>query len=84
MIKWIQYYGVVSNYKNNKPVVLGKDELGKKDMSYNKQYILIAIVCIILLLVTGCAEFQTKIDMMKSEQLTCKPPEVSLCAGWKV
>ena len=38
----------------------------------------------LLLIITGCAEFQTKIDMMKSEQLTCKPPEESMCAGWKV
>jgi len=39
---------------------------------------------LIVLLLTGCAEFQTKVDMMKSGQNTCKPPEVSLCAGWKV
>ena len=77
MIKWIQYYGVVSNYKNNKPVVLGKDELGRKVMSF-KLYLLIVV------LLAGCAEFQTKLDMMKSEQNTCKPPDVSLCAGWKV
>ena len=42
------------------------------------------IVLILLLLLAGCAEFQTKMDMMKSEQLTCRPPDVSLCAGWKV
>ena len=42
------------------------------------------IVLILLLLVAGCTEFQTKMDMMQSEQLTCKPPEISLCAGWKV
>ena len=84
MRKRIHYSGVIDNLENRKLVVLGKDELGKKAMSYNKQYILIAIVCIMLLLVTGCAEFQTKLDMMKSEQNTCRPPEVSLCAGWKV
>ena len=39
---------------------------------------------IVLTLLTGCAEFQTKIEMMKNEQLTCKPPETSLCAGWKI
>ena len=39
---------------------------------------------IVLTLLTRCAEFQTKIEMMKSEQLTCKPPETSLCAGWKI
>ena len=39
---------------------------------------------LIILLLAGCAEFQTKIDMMKSDQMGCRPPEVSLCAGWKV
>ena len=82
MRKRIHYSGVIDNLENRKLVVLGKDELGKKDMSYNKQYILIAIVCIILLLVTGCAEFQTKMDMM--EQMNCQPPHDTLCAGWKL
>ena len=82
MRKRIHYSGVIDNLENRKLVVLGKDELGKKDMSYNKQYILIAIVCIILLLVTGCAEFQTKLEMM--EQMNCKPPHDTLCAGWKL
>ena len=45
---------------------------------------LIIVLQVMVTLLTGCAEFQTKLDMMKSEQLTCKPPEVSLCAGWKV
>ncbi len=45
---------------------------------------LIIVLQVVVTLLTGCAEFQTKVDMMKSEQLTCKPPEVSLCAGWKV
>jgi len=39
---------------------------------------------LIVLLLTGCAEFQTKMEMMNSEQLTCRPPDVSLCAGWEV
>ena len=42
------------------------------------------LLLIVLLLLTSCAEFQTKIDMMKSEQLNCKPPDASLCAGWKI
>ena len=45
---------------------------------------LIIVLQVVVTLLTGCAEFQTKIDMMKSEQLTCKPPETSLCAGWKI
>ena len=46
--------------------------------------ILIIALQILVITLTGCAEFQTKVDMMKSEQMTCKPPETSLCAGWKV
>ena len=46
--------------------------------------ILIIALQILVITLTGCAEFQTKMDMMQSEQLTCKPPETSLCAGWKV
>jgi len=43
------------------------------------------LLLIVLLLLTSCAEFQTKIDLMKSEQqMTCSPVDVSLCAGWKV
>ena len=49
-----------------------------------KTIALIIVLQFIVTLLTGCAEFQTKMDMMQSEQLTCKPPEVSLCAGWKV
>ena len=45
---------------------------------------LIIVLQVVVTLLTGCTEFETKMDMMKSEQLTCKPPEVSLCAGWKV
>ena len=43
-------------------------------------YLIIAIALVILL--TGCAEFQTKLDMM--EQMNCQPPHNTLCAGWKV
>ena len=42
------------------------------------------LLLIVLLLLTACAEFQTKLDMMQSEQLTCRPPHDTLCAGWKV
>ena len=42
------------------------------------------LLLILLLLLTSCAEFQTKIDMMKSEQMTCAEADESLCAGWKV
>jgi len=39
---------------------------------------------LMVLLLVGCAEFQTKLEMMQSDQLTCKPPDVSLCAGWEI
>mgnify|MGYP003153806892 CR=1 FL=1 len=54
-------------------------------MSHKQQYLIVVSIILLFFLVVGCAEFQTKIDLMKSEQqLICKPPDVSLCAGWKV
>ena len=46
--------------------------------------ILIIALQILVVTLTGCAEFQTKMDMMQSEQLTCSAEEEALCAGWKV
>ena len=45
---------------------------------------LIIVLQVVVTLLTGCTEFQTKVDMMKSEQMTCAEEEQSLCAGWKV
>ena len=45
---------------------------------------LIIILQVVVTLLTGCAEFETKMDMMKSEQLTCTAEDMTLCAGWKV
>ena len=45
---------------------------------------LIIIMQLVVTLLTGCAEFQTKMDMMQDEQMTCAKEEDSLCAGWKV
>ena len=42
------------------------------------------LLLILLLLLTSCAEFQTKMDMMQNEQMTCAEEDESLCAGWKV
>ena len=42
------------------------------------------ILVLTVYLLAGCTEFQTQMDMMKSEQLTCSAEEESLCAGWKV
>ena len=54
-------------------------------MSHKQQYLIIVSIILLFFLVVGCAEFQTKIDLMKSEQqITCAPVDASLCAGWKV
>ena len=47
---------------------------------------LIIIMQLVVTLITGCAEFQTKMDMMQNEQeqLTCSAEEDALCAGWKI
>jgi hypothetical protein len=45
---------------------------------------LIIVLQVVVTLLTGCTEFQTKMDMMKSEQMTCAEADESLCAGWKV
>ena len=44
------------------------------------------LLLIVLLLLTSCAEFQTRMDMMQNEQeqLTCSAEEDALCAGWKI
>ena len=49
-----------------------------------KTVALIIVLQLIVTLLTGCTEFQTKVDMMKDEQMTCKLEDESLCAGWKV
>ena len=47
-----------------------------------KTIALILILAVTLL--TGCAEFETKMEEMKSEQITCKLEDQTLCAGWKI
>ena len=49
-----------------------------------KTITLIIALQLIVTLLTGCGEFQTKGDMMKSEQMTCAEADESLCAGWKI
>jgi len=41
-------------------------------------------ISLILLLLAGCSEFETKMEEMKTQQVTCSLEEQSLCAGWKV
>ena len=42
------------------------------------------LLMVLLLLLPSCADFQTKLEMMQSEQMNCQPPHNTLCAGWKV
>ena len=45
----------------------------------------IALVLVLsVYLLAGCAEFETKMEEMRGEQLICSPADSSLCAGWKV
>lgn len=38
---------------------------------------------IVFVLVTGCAEMQTKFDSIKDERLICKSENMTLCSGWR-
>ena len=49
-----------------------------------KMVALIIVMQLVVTLLSGCSEFQTKIDMMKNEQMTCAEADESLCAGWKI
>ena len=40
---------------------------------------LIIVLQVVVTLLTGCTEFQTKM-----EQMNCQPPHNTLCTGWKV
>ena len=42
------------------------------------------ILILIVTLLTGCSQFETKMEEMKSEQLTCQLEDQTLCAGWKI
>ena len=43
---------------------------------------LIIVLQVMVTLLTGCSEFETKIEEMN--QLTCKPVDSEMCAGWKL
>jgi len=43
-----------------------------------------AIVLVMLLLLAGCSEFETKMEEMRNQQVTCSLEEQALCAGWKI
>jgi hypothetical protein len=46
-----------------------------------KTITLIIILQLIVTLLTGCAEFETKLEEMN--QLKCRPADSSMCAGWE-
>ena len=46
-----------------------------------KTIILIIVLQFIVTLLTGCAEFETKMEEMN--RLTCSPVDSSMCAGWE-
>jgi hypothetical protein len=49
-----------------------------------KTVALIIVLQFIVSLLSGCAEFETKMDEMRNQQLTCSPADSNMCAGWKV
>ena len=38
---------------------------------------------IVFVLVTGCAEMQTKLESIKDDRLICKSEDMVLCSGWR-
>ena len=49
-----------------------------------KTVALIIVLQFIVPLLSGCAGFETKVDEMRNQQLTCSPADSNMCAGWKV
>jgi len=49
-----------------------------------KTITLIIVLQLIVTLLTGCSQFETKMEEMKGEQLTCQLEDQTLCAGWKI
>ena len=39
---------------------------------------------LMVLLLTGCSQFEAQLEQMKGEQLTCGPADSEMCAVWKV
>ena len=39
---------------------------------------------LMVLLLAGCSQFETQMEQMRGEQLTCSPEDSEMCAGWKV
>ena len=43
---------------------------------------LIIVLQAVVTLLTGCSEFETKMEEMN--QLNCKPTDSEMCVGWEV
>jgi len=48
-----------------------------------KYYYFFIILPLIVVMLTGCAEMQTKFDAIKDERLICKSEDMTLCSGWR-
>ena len=42
------------------------------------------LLMLALLLLPSCDQFETQMEEMRNQQITCAEEEQSLCAGWKV
>jgi len=44
--------------------------------------VLIIALQILVVTLTGCSQFETKLEEMN--RLNCQPPHNTLCAGWQI
>jgi hypothetical protein len=49
-----------------------------------KMIVIIIVMQVMVTMLTGCSMFESKMEQMRSEQLTCSPEDSEMCAGWKV
>jgi len=49
-----------------------------------KTVAVIIVLQLIVTLLTGCTQFETKIEEMRNQQLSCSPEDSEMCVGWEV
>ena len=49
-----------------------------------KMVALIIVLQFMVTLLTGCSQFESQLEQMRSEQLSCGPADSELCIGWKI
>ncbi len=49
-----------------------------------KTVALIIVLQFIVTLLAGCTQFETQLEQMRGEQLSCGPANSEMCVGWKV